>query len=348
MLRDASILPHSNFVTARSEQTQSRVAALDITKGVLVVLMVVYHSLNYSADYTLGFKFLAFLPPSFIFITGFLISNIYLARPNARGWNLYRRLIVRGVKLLLLFTLLNVAARAIRGHGPQEAWYAVAGYFRHADEIYLAGNGRLSAFEVLIPIGYLLILSPAVIAIDALHRLLLPLAVFTCLAALAWWERQGGGSANAYFVAAGLLGMLVGRIPMQSLSALGRIWYLSMAAYIAYAWLSYVVGQTFLLQLSGAAIALGLIFGLAVNARADGWIQKRLIRLGQYSLFSYIAQIGILQILNAFAHRPDPLSPQFAILFLAALVLTVVFVDVVAWFRTKSLIIDSSYRTVFA
>ena len=42
-------------------KARPRIDALDMTKGVLVVAMVIYHSLNYSTDYTLGFKYLPFL-----------------------------------------------------------------------------------------------------------------------------------------------------------------------------------------------------------------------------------------------------------------------------------------------
>src|SRR5436189_5459360 len=87
---------------------RQRIDALDMTKGVLVVAMVVYHALNYSTDYTLGFKYLPFLPPSFILITGFLIGRLYLTSGNRPGASLFGRLFLRGFRLLLIFTLLNV------------------------------------------------------------------------------------------------------------------------------------------------------------------------------------------------------------------------------------------------
>ena len=42
----------------------------------LVVCMVLYHSLDYSTELYLAFKYMSFLPPSFILITGFLMSRI--------------------------------------------------------------------------------------------------------------------------------------------------------------------------------------------------------------------------------------------------------------------------------
>src|SRR5215472_8504052 len=90
-----------------------RIDALDMTKGVLVVAMVVYHSFNYSTDYTLGFKYLPFLPPSFILITGFLISRLYFTPEAARDSGVYGRLLYRGFRLLLLFTILNVVTQLV-------------------------------------------------------------------------------------------------------------------------------------------------------------------------------------------------------------------------------------------
>ena len=87
-----------------------------MTKGVLVVAMVIYHSFNYSTDYTLGFKYLPFLPPSFILITGFLISRLYFKPEVARDLTAHGRLLLRGFRLLLLFTLLNVATQAAGRH----------------------------------------------------------------------------------------------------------------------------------------------------------------------------------------------------------------------------------------
>ena len=96
--------------------SRTRIEALDMTKGVLVVAMVIYHSFNYSTDYTLGFKYLPFVPPSFILITGFLISRLYFKPEVARDLTAHGRLLLRGFRLLLLFTLLNVATQVAGRH----------------------------------------------------------------------------------------------------------------------------------------------------------------------------------------------------------------------------------------
>src|SRR5262249_39457158 len=91
--------------------TRGRIASFDFIKGPLVLVMVLYHWLNYFVGLQWsGYRYLRFLTPSFIFITGFLVSYIYLAKYSYDDPRLRRRLVRRGGKLLLLFVLLNVVA----------------------------------------------------------------------------------------------------------------------------------------------------------------------------------------------------------------------------------------------
>src|ERR1700710_1118947 len=99
-------------VVATSER-RARIVPLDMTKGALVVAMVIYHSFNYSQDYSLGFRYLPFLPPSFILITGFLIARLYFNPECGRDGKCHGKLLVRGARLLALFTLLNFATHVV-------------------------------------------------------------------------------------------------------------------------------------------------------------------------------------------------------------------------------------------
>src|SRR5580692_606153 len=104
----ASALP----VAATSEPriaAVTRNAALDFTKGVLVLVMVLYHWLNYFHGPGDVYRYLRFLTPSFIFITGFLISNVHLSRYGSADSRLAKRLMWRGLKILVVFILLNAA-----------------------------------------------------------------------------------------------------------------------------------------------------------------------------------------------------------------------------------------------
>src|SRR5690242_13803806 len=86
----------------------SRIPALDFTKGALVLIMVLYHWINYFIGPDLDYRYLRFLTPSFIFITGFLVSNVYLSKYRVNDPYLPKRLLTRGLKLLAVFIGLNV------------------------------------------------------------------------------------------------------------------------------------------------------------------------------------------------------------------------------------------------
>src|SRR5438309_10032842 len=106
----------------------SRDAAMDFTKGMLVLFMVLYHWLNYFVG-SQGhyYNYLRFLTPSFIFITGFMISRIHLTRYMDSGRNLSKRLTIRGIKLLALVFLLNALVSFVSAHF--EVRYAVLATF---------------------------------------------------------------------------------------------------------------------------------------------------------------------------------------------------------------------------
>ena len=72
--------------------------------------MVLYHWMNYFIGPQWAYyKYLQFLTPSFIFITGFMISNIYLSKYAAADPRLSKRLFTRGLKLMAIFLVLNLA-----------------------------------------------------------------------------------------------------------------------------------------------------------------------------------------------------------------------------------------------
>jgi hypothetical protein len=322
----------------------SRVVALDMTKGVLVAFMVLYHSLNYTTQYFLAFRYMAFLPPSFILIVGFLLSSVYSTRYRFNDWRLYKRLLQRGFKLILLFTLLNIAALVSRG----EITESLQTFFRNAFDIYAMGAGRFAAFEILLPIGYLLMLAPALIFLNYLHRLALP-AIAVCLFAVcAVLDHSGASSLNLNMLGAGTLGMVLGRCDFQRLNLLGRFWPVALLAYCIVALVGAVTGQTYLCQILGACAALALIYGLCVKFQEDGWLQGRLLRLGQYSLVSYIVQIGLLQIFVRLLGRPELWSAEFLLFLFGTLSIMTLFVEAVEWARTRSLGVETLYRAVFA
>lgn len=325
-----------------------RVAALDITKGVLVVCMVIYHTLNYSTQYYLAFRYFAFLPPSFIVITGFLLARIYPAKHSLTDWRLHGRLVTRGVKLIVLFTLLNVAIqflvrRSVLGETP-----GLETFFSYWFETYVVGYGRLAAFEVLLPIAYLLLLAPLLLMLDRSHALVLPILTACAIGILAWLALHGGDWSNAQLISAGLIGLLLGRVSFSTLEKLSRYGIALALAYAVYFMVGSIQGQSYLLQLVGAVLALALIYSVSARIDAGSVVGQCLGRLGQYSLIAYIGQIGILQLLVRWLGRPEPGSFGCLAGMLATLSLTVISVELVHRARCRSEAVGGLYKAVFA
>lgn len=344
---DSTVLPVdiAHEVPARPVPA-ARIEALDVTKGLLVVLMVVYHTLNYSTDYRLPFRYLAFLPPSFILITGFLLSHVYLARYRAIGVELCQRLLSRGLKLLVIFTCLNILGVFFRSqnyHGPA---HGLRPLFEDWVGVFLWGGSRLAAFDVLLPIAHLLLLAPILLWLTLKHRIALAALTVALLGACAWLAQHGECPPNLALITAGVIGMLAGLLPSSALPRAARLLPLALLLYALHVFIGSRIGQTFLHQIVSAMLALVILYGLALLARKGSWTTERLLTLGRYSLVGYIGQIAILQLYSHVFGRPDPVSAGIVVMFLVSLILTIASVEGVHWAQHRSKFVQISYRAV--
>lgn len=322
-----------------------RIDTLDWTKGLLIICMVVYHGINYSAFRPLAFQFLAFLPPSFILITGFLAGQVYAAKYDLGTWKPYLRLATRGFKLLLVFTILNLVHCIAIKRGIFEG---VGEFAARATSIFLSGNGRTGIFEVLLPIAYFLLLAPVLLWLRsrASGSITGCAAAFflLCLAL----ERSGNAMKNLDFLSVGFIGMAFGLIPMQTIDRLATKWVPILLLYAVYRLCSHFFGETYSVQIFAAIISVLLLYCCALHLRMGGWFQQQMVVLGQYSLLGYLVQIAVLQgVVKVLGGRPQHVAGVFAVCVMTAIA-TWVIVKTVHQSRRKSRIVDAGYKTIFA
>jgi hypothetical protein len=347
MLVQSDIAP-APPVRSMGASARPRIEALDMTKGALVMAMVVYHSFNYSTDYTLGFKYLPFLPPSFILITGFLIGRLYLTSEAARDSRVYGRLLFRGFRLLLLFTLLNVLTQLVGRRkavaSPQGLSYLLDYWY----EIYGIGGGHFAAFSILLPIAYLLLLAPLLILLHRGHPLLVPLVAISVAIFCTTFSQGDEYSVNLALLSAGLIGVIVGRVPDSVLSLLRRHWYVPVAVYIGYIAFTHLAGQSRFDQLLNALLALAAIFSLCAAIGASTSFGRELLIVGKYSLLAYILQIAVLQVLTRLIGRIEPFTLPFCLQMMGVGVLMILTARGLQWARSRAAWVDASYRFIFA
>lgn len=323
----------------------NRIPALDFTKGTLVLIMVLYHWMNYfvRADGA-TYKYLRFLTPSFIFIAGFLISQVYLSKYQASGRRVPMRLMTRGFKLLGIVLCLNVALSAMHLNGLK----ARVGDRSLSDLVaaYLTGTAPV-AFSVLVPIAYLLLLSAGLLAASHYYRNVYHVScgVFVACALLLEWKRIDGGYLQILSI--GMLGISIGYFPIDKVNGIVRRSMAIFVLYLAYLFAITSYDDAYLLQVIGVLVSLAVIYSIGLRNAEGNRVGKMAILLGQYSLFAYIAQIMILQILRWCLR---PFGTGIAILsaaFVACLACTILGVEILNSTRAKIAGVNRVYMAVF-
>ncbi|MDP3068888.1 MAG: hypothetical protein Q8N18_01310 [Opitutaceae bacterium] len=338
-----------------AKPSSSRLDYLDLTKGLLVCVMVIYHSLNYTNQYHLGFRFFSFLPPSFVLITGFLLAVVYFPRFQRGEPGLAWRLVFRSLRLLTLFVGLNVIAQWVRSPAYGQK-VGVAEFFAHWQEVFLQGGARLdggariAAFEVLLPIAYTIALAPLLLMLAAKVRWFLPVFCGAFVGLCGWLGYYDYPFINLLFMGAGVIGIFGGWL-VRDPDTLERFFWPALAAAVAYAVLGTGRGYVYALQMAGSIIAVVFLCGLSMklaNRFAGAWLIRHAIRVGQYSLVAYVGQIALLQILVRPLGRPDPVSWGALAMFGGTLVGMSLLVETTKWLRGRSALADRAYKLVFA
>jgi peptidoglycan/LPS O-acetylase OafA/YrhL len=322
-----------------------RIPALDFTKGALVVVMVLYHWMNYfvMADGSV-YKYLRFLTPSFIFIAGFLISQVYLSKYQRSGSHVPGRLLLRGFKLLAIVVCLNLA----QGTARVRALEASMGDWSTSDiaAAYLTGIARV-AFSVLVPIAYLLILSAGLLVLSRHYRNIFHVACLVSVACALVLELKGIRSGYLQLVSIGMLGISVGYVPMDRINGLVRRPLAIFVPYLAYLAAITLWDDSYLLQVVGVSLSLAIIYWIGLECAEAGRIGKVVTLLGQYSLFAYIAQIVILQVLRRSIGPFDVSVGASGAAFLLCVACTIVSVEVLDRARVRVAGVDKAYTAVF-
>jgi hypothetical protein len=348
--------PGCHKLTATSRKTQ-RIPALDFTKGALVLIMVVYHWLNYFYG-PHDSRYLRFLTPSFIFITGFLISNVYLSKYDILSPKLPKRLIERGLKILGVFLLLNLARNFLAPAGSPEQVSSAGSTVRNLINIYIMGSGvgtgqsKAVAFFILVPIGYLLIFSALLVIVTRFYRHAFSIACLFCLVCTLAMSFEGIESPNLQLLTIGLLGVTAGYLPIEKVNVIVRCPYpyLLAALYVLYLGAITVWNVVYWLQIVGVYLSLMIIYVLGQQNGEPGKARAYILLLGKYSLVGYIAQIAILQLLHlGLGHiNIDSEALVLVLSFVLAVVLTIASVEVLDRTRARSTNVDRLYKAVFA
>ena len=331
----------------------ARIPALDFTKGALVLIMVLYHWTNYFLG-PHDNRYLRFLTPSFIFISGFIVSNVYIFKYGISDAQLPKRLIQRGLKILGVFLLLNLLRNFIAPGRPQDVALTTLDWMRSLIEIYVLGSGvgggqaKAVAFFILVPISYLLLLSAVLLVASRYYRFMVHVVCLLFLLGIAVLNYEGFEIPSLELLAIGLLGVIAGYLPKEKVNALVLHPYWLAAGYLAYLVAITVWNVIYPLQIIGVYLSLMILYLMGLQSGEPGKIRATVVLLGKYSLLGYIAQIGILQCLRRAIHPFSWESALLALSLVLAFALTIASIKVVDVLRSRSAMVDRVYKFVFA
>jgi len=313
--------------------------------------MVLYHWLNYFIGVQWPYyRYLRFLTPSFIFITGFMISNVYLMKYDVDDPRLIKRLLTRGLKLIAIFVVLNILRNNLL------AVLAPAGAFRsplYFDSLFLSTfvtcsfTTKVVAFYILVPIAYLLILAGALMVPLRVYRYSFHIACICLFVSIAGLDLAGGNNPNLEMVAVGAVGILAGFSPLSVINTLVRHPSVLMPLYILYSIAITAWNVPYPLEVAGTVLSVTILYLIGNTYATTNRFSDELILIGKYSLFGYISQIVVLQTLAIALRYFNLRSTAAVISFPAAFALTIISVESVHWARKRFLSMDRMYKAVF-
>jgi peptidoglycan/LPS O-acetylase OafA/YrhL len=351
--RDASV-PIFDLPAIPVPHKAQRIPALDFAKGALVLLMVLYHWINYFVgpqwEY---YGYLRFLTPSFIFIAGFMISNVYLSKYAASDPRLPKRLLARGFKLMAVFLVLNFVRLLIvpilgTGVVAKNAFAPESLFAIFVSGIFNPSVGKLVAFSILVPISYLLMLSGALMLPYRSFCYTFHVVFGLMLSSIVIMGWRGIRGFNLEFVAIGMLGVLIGFMPISVIDDFIRRPFILAIAYLCYLLAITFLSISFPLLVAGVILSVTVIYLVGASGSESGTIRREVDLLGKYSLFGYISQIAILQGLSVVSHRFNLRNAGLVISFVLAFALTIACVEAVDRARAKAATVDRLYKSVFA
>lgn len=335
-----------NDITETHRQN-GRNTALDFVKGVLVLSMVLYHSLNYFMNNSILFRYLRFIAPGFIFISGFMVTNVLYLKYGAHFRSLSSRLVSKGIKLVAIFTCLNIVINFAfnSNYGGREL--GIRFFFQNALSIYYFGIDKMAAFGILLPIGYLYIFASFVLWMTKRSRYFLFLLSIGLIIYVTIYSLYFKVSGHVWSITFGFFGMTLGLIPVQKINKL-----LVHKLYIVFLFTIYLViisifSQPFLLQVFGTVLTLSFFYAIGMSPGCKGIIAEGIYLLGRFSLVSYIIQIVILQVIYRFSILNSGEVKSILIAFSITLVLTFAFIEILNLSIQHSRVIKKLYRVIF-
>lgn len=278
-------------------ENKDRIIAIDFIKGILVLFMVIYHSLNFLHIQSLPRIFMAFLTHSFVMITGFIVTHTYYNKYGLNRNKIRTRLLIRGLKLLFIFILLNAVSLYFWPRYSNGLLVTVKNLFTDLVSIYILGNPKTTAFDVLLPISYTLLLSALFPHNKSMTPYLFIILALMLFIACILMENANASIFTLNLISSGAIGMAIGVIPITEILSLFKSMYFLLLSLIIYLLCALYYGTlSYWMQIYSTVYSLYFMYSLVGDTTFNSLIARNIVIIGKYSLLGYISQIAYLKL----------------------------------------------------
>ena len=327
--------------------------AIDFVKGFLVIAMTLGHTVMYFVDgRPLIMSYLFWPRHGFVFFAGVMCGTIYLDKFQKDKKSVVSKLFVRSLKIIGLFLGLNILIHLVLKQNYTGQNLNLNLILNNLEPIFLTGDGRLMAFEILIPISYVLLLSLPILYFARFQYFLYFIVVsMMCVSSLTGIKIPS----NAYYSLFGAGGVCAGLICTSLKSKLkNKLIGLVVALILLLYFFVLIPGKV---NVMGNPIISFIFVNVIIAAfyLAGSLLEsyrfrvRVIIKFGQYSLYLYLTQILFLQILYRLGMSKERfITIRTFIIFAAVSCAMIVFSYLTDHIRSRFLIADKVYRFILA
>jgi hypothetical protein len=261
---------------------------------------------------------------------------------------------VRGLKLLALFVGLNILIGLVLPDSLVPRSFVGSPLPSSLVSVFVTGNitndagQKNSAFNILIPIAYLLIVSAGLTLLCKRIKYAFHYACILLMLSGFLLGRQGMPNVYLDLLMIGVLGVIFGYATRDQIALVVSYPYVLCGLYCVYLAAITIWDVTLPVQVTGVILTTTLFFIIGKNRGEPGMIRRHAILLGKYSLFGYVSQIAILQVLRRmpwfFQHGITTLVCSLLLGF----ALTIIVVVLMDWTRMRSKMVGRLYQLAFA
>ena len=277
---------------------------LDIIKGLLVFIMIFYHSasmaFNKSPELLKIADFIQFIHFAFLIITGFLCGWYYLPKLDSVSQkSVSKRLQIRALKIGLILITLNTFIYAFNILDFNKLLPAIATFPDLLNNLLLSVKGSLIAFEILLPIALFLLFASFILV---QKNILIITFLFT---GITLYLGQWGTTVNT--IAFGGIGLIAGVLSQTEWVKKTFAYYKKDPSTSFIVFIGCICSILFLKFLYSSlpfhfyytAEACCWFLGLLAIVQLTGshLIADSLVLFGNYTLLGYISQMFIIRII---------------------------------------------------